>query len=156
MSYSTKKPDDNDNSKIFKKDVKVISILYVHRITEKRLTTKPPISAFKRLCGDDFAKRGADSAKRRAVSAKRGDDSAEHGDDSAKRGGDSAKREGDSANQGDVIFVTTHWDCVPIQYGQVQEQNLQHYLQSVLGFPVRMERFDKTTQAARDIIGQII
>ena len=113
----------------------MINILYVHRITEKRLTTKPPISAFKRLCGDDFAKRG---------------------DDSAKRGDDSAKREGDSANQGDVIFVTTHWDCVSIQYGQAQEQHLQDYLQSMLGFPVRMERFDKTTQAAQDIISQII
>ena len=149
MLYSTKQPDGNDNSKIFKKDVKVINILYMHRITEKRLTTKPPISAFKRLCGDDFAKRGAVSAKRRADSAKRGDDSAE-------RGGDSAKHEGDSTNQGDVIFVTTHWDRVSIQYGQAQEQNFQHYLQSMLGFPVHMERFDKTTQAARDIIGQII
>jgi len=149
MSYSTKKPDGNDNSKILKKDVKVINILYVHRITEKRLTTKPPISAFKRLCGDDFAKRGADSAKR-------GDDSAEHGDDSAKRGDDSAKRGDDSANQGDVIFVTTHWDCVSIRYGEDQEQRLQDYLQSQLGFPVHMERFDKTTQAAQDIIGQII
>ena len=134
----------------------MINVLYVHRITEKRLTTKPPISVFKHLCGDDFAKRGADSAKRRAVSAKGGDDSAKRGDDSAKRGGDSAKREGDSANQGDVIFVTTHWDRVSIQYGQHQEQHFQDYLQPLLGFPVRMERFDKTTQAAQDIIGQII
>ena len=49
------------------------------------------------------------------------------------------------------IFVTTHWDCVSLQYGQAQEQTLRNYLQHRMG-SVRMERSNMTIQAAQDII----
>ena len=102
----------HDNSKKLNRDIELTSILYLHRIGEKRLIIKPPISVFKRLCPDDPLKR--------------------------------------------VIFVTTHWDRVPLKYGQAQEQKLQGYFENELKFPARMERSDMTTEAARAIVKRIL